>query len=455
MELKRPSFYNNYIIYTASYNGRDNIYALNRQSGEISRVTSSRFGASDAFVSEKNKVMIYSDYTANGYNIAKTSLDTTTWKKITVPSHSPFPLAEKLSEQEGFIYNPDSVPKIDYPSRPYRKLLNKVNIHSWAPLGVDIQNFTAAPGITVFSQNLLETTVITAGYLYNRNEKTGRVFMNLSDESRYIAFDLNIDYGNRADTGIYTLNETIPERWNEFNVSPGIRLPLYWTRGPWIRKLSAAVNMNFKFLKMDKGIPVKFDDNILIAPTYSLLASNELKTSYRDIYPRWSQKFEVIYAHTPFGKNSNSIFSGQLTFDLPGLSAHHGMRIYAGYQKKNAETYPFQDYLTFPRGYSEINRKEISSFSAMYTMPLFYPDWRIKYFTYLKRIKASLFYDLARSTDILNPDTFSSAGIDLTFDLNLFNIILPLEAGIRYAYLIETGKLHSGFIFAVNFGSMY
>jgi hypothetical protein len=455
MEMKRPSFYRNFIIYTASYDGRDNIYALNRETHEIFRITSSRFGVSDAFVSENEDAIICTDYTVEGYNIVKVQLDTTKWERISVPSHSAFTLAEKLTQQEGFIYNSDSVPKITYPSKPYKKILNKINIHSWAPVGLDIQNISAAPGITLFSQNLLETTVLSTGYLYYRNEKSSLVFMNLSDEGRYTAIDFRLEYATRADTGIYTDNETIPEKWKEFNISPGFRIPLYWTRGPWIRKLSAAINVNFKFLEMEEEIPVEFRDEVIIAPGYTLLASNELKTSYRDIYPRWSQEIQVNYNHTPFGTNQNSIFAGQLKFDMPGIFVHHGFRLYIGYQKKLAETYPFQDYIVFPRGYSEIFGEEISSYSAMYTLPLFYPDWRIKYFTYLKRVKASLFYDRAKSTDNLKTDFFSSAGIDLTFDFNLFNVIVPLEAGVRSAYLIEAGKPSFGFLFSLNFGGMY
>jgi hypothetical protein len=455
LEIKRPSFYGNFIIYTASYNGRDNIYALDRNTREIFRITTARFGSSDASVSEKENAIIYSDYSADGYNIVKLHLDPAKWEKINVTTESPFPLARELTKQEGFIYNHDSVPKIVYPSRPYNKLLNKINVHTWAPIGIDIQNFEVAPGFTLFSQNLLETTVISAGFLYNQNERTGRVFMNLSDESKYSAIDLNIDYGNRADTGMYTLDKIIPEKWKELNITPGLRLPLYWTSGPWIRILKAAAYVNFKFLKMDKEIPVKFDDTEIVAPGYSFLFSNKLKMSYRDIYPQWSQELQLDFGHTPFGKNKNSIFSGQITFDMPGFSSHHGFRLYAGYQKKTAETYPFQDYLIFPRGYSNINRKEVSTYSAMYTMPLFYPDRRIRYFTYLKRVKVSFFYDLARSSDNLKPDSFSSAGADLSFDFNLFNIIVPLEAGIRSAYLIESNKAHFGFLFAVNFGGMY
>jgi len=54
-------------------------------------------------------------------------------EKTSIPEKSAFPLAEKLTQQENFIYNSDSVPKIEYASKPYRKALNLFNFHSWDP----------------------------------------------------------------------------------------------------------------------------------------------------------------------------------------------------------------------------------------------------------------------------------------------------------------------------------
>ncbi len=76
MEMKRPSLYLNYILYTASYNGKDNIYAFNRDTKEIFRITSARFGASDAFVADDKSSIIYSNYTADGYKLVREKTDT-------------------------------------------------------------------------------------------------------------------------------------------------------------------------------------------------------------------------------------------------------------------------------------------------------------------------------------------------------------------------------------------
>ena len=454
MEMKRPSFYRNYILYTASYNGKDNIYAFDISTKDIFRVTSARFGASDAFVTNDQSI-IYSNYTSDGYELVRKKLDATTWNKIYVPAKSAFPLAEKLTEQENFIFNTDSVPKIKYESRPYRKVLNLFNIHSWAPVGIDMQNFTAAPGVTLLSQNLLGTTVTALGYQYNRNEKTGRYYLSVANESLYPAIDVSVDYGGRKDTGVYTENDSIPEKWDEFNLSAGFRLPLNWTHNYWIRSFQPGAGLTYKYLNMDESIPITFDHENIISAFYSLIASNEKKTSQRDIYPRWSQLLELNYNNTPFESSPNSIFAAQLTMDFPGIGRHHGLRFYGGYQKRIEDFYPFSDFIIYPRGYTDIKRDEIYSFSAMYTMPLFYPEWQVGHLLYFKRFKTTVFYDFAKSTDDLQPQLFSSVGLDLTSDFSFLNFIAPLDAGLRSIYIPDTGKVKFEILFSLNFGGMY
>ncbi|MDP4223426.1 MAG: hypothetical protein Q8868_08940, partial [Bacteroidota bacterium] len=147
MEIKRPSLWNNYILYTASYNGKDNIYALDTTTKEVLQVTSARFGASDAVLTNDRRSILYSNYTSSGYEIVKQLLNPHEWKKIIVPEHSAFPLAEKLTKEEGFIFNTDSVPKVEYKSELYNKATHVFHFHSWVPLGIDFENISASPGI--------------------------------------------------------------------------------------------------------------------------------------------------------------------------------------------------------------------------------------------------------------------------------------------------------------------
>jgi hypothetical protein len=465
MEMKRPSFYRNYILFTASYNGKDNIYAFNRNTKDVFMVTSARFGASDAFVSNDLSSMIYSNYTADGYKIVKQKLDTAMWNKISVPVKSAFPLAEALTLQENFIYNPDSVPKNKYDSKRYSKALNLFNFHSWVPVGINMQNFTyngfpditltGFPGVTLLSQNLLGTTVTSLGYIYNRNEKTSKYSLSITNESLYPVISLGIDYGGRKGMGIFPVADSIAGKWKEFNLSAGLKLPFSWTHNCWTRSFQPAIGMNYKYLDPNKNNPIEFDPFQITVVNYSLVASNILKTSQRDLLPRWSQKLELNFNNTPFNINDNSFFAAQLTMDLPGFGKHHGLHLYGAYQKKTETNYSFSDVIFFPKGYTSIFENEIYSFSAMYSMPLFYPEWEIKNLMYFKRFKTAFFYDYAKNTNPLFPRSFSSIGLDLTSDFSLFNLIAPLDFGLRLIYIPETGGMKIEPLISLNFAAMY
>jgi len=455
LEIKRPSFYGNHVIYNASYNGTDNIYALDRMTHRIFQVTSARFGASDACLTNDQSGIIYSNYTADGYQLVKEPLVPEEWKKITVPVRSAFPLAEKLTQQENFIFNTDSVPKVEYESKPYRKAGNLFNFHSWAPIGIDFQNATVSPGVTLLSQNLLGTNITTLGYLWDRNQRTGKYFLSMTNESFFPAIDFNLDYGGRRDIKINASNDSIPASWKELNISAGLRLPLKWTHNFWTRTFQPSISLNYKNLKMDESVPMNFIHEQIIAVKYALTATNLMKTSLRDLYPRFGQQLQLNFNNTSFETGFNSIFAGQATMDFPGIARHHGLRLYGAYQKKTENDYTFSDYIILPRGYEQIFRNEIASFSAIYSMPLFSPDWQLNHFMYVKRVKTAVFYDYARSADQMLPRVFSSTGIDLTMDFSLFNFIAPFDAGIRSIYIPETGKMKFQVLFSINLNSIY
>jgi len=74
-EISQPYFRAPYIYFTGSWSGISNIYALSMEDASIYMVTSSRFGALDAFISEDGRSMVYVDYTADGYRIVGQPID--------------------------------------------------------------------------------------------------------------------------------------------------------------------------------------------------------------------------------------------------------------------------------------------------------------------------------------------------------------------------------------------
>jgi hypothetical protein len=452
--IKDPSFYKNYVIFTASFTGIDNIYAVDRKTHVVYKVTSSRFGASDASTTVGRDGIVFSDYTADGSQLAEEIPDTASWKRFVLPEVSPFPMASILSKQENFIFNSDSVPKTEYPVKKYRKGLNLFNFHSWAPLSVDAQNVSASPGVTFLSQNLLSSSFTKIGYSYDLNQETGKYYLTYTYEGLYPAIDLNADYGLRR--SVYMdKKDTIPFKWNELNLSATVRLPLFWTHNAWYQGFQPSVGSTYKYLKMDKSSPLQFIHDRISTMEYSVYAYNQFKTSYRDLYPRWGQFIQFNFNNTPFGSGYNSILAGQAIFYFPGILKHHGLRLYGGYQKRTVDYYIFSDIITYPRGYTGINLDQSASLSATYAFPLFYPDWRIGPVIYIKRFKTAAFYDYAWGLDQAPYSHYSSTGLDLTMDFNVLSFIAPFEAGLRTMYLPESGSFQFQFLFSIDINSIY
>jgi hypothetical protein len=450
-EIKRPSFFRDYVLFTASYSGINNIYAINRSSHEIFKITSSRFGASDASVAADQSCIFYSDYTSDGNRLVSAKLEPGLWQKFSPNEAKPFPMAEIMTKQENFIFNTDSVPKIKYPEKPYSKGLNLFNFHSWMPLGLDIQNVKVSPGVTLLSQNLLGTSNTTLGYAYNRNQETGKYFLQYTYEGLYPAIDLNADYGHNR-TNINRSGKTIPIMWEEINLNTTFRLPLRWYYNDWIQRIQPSVGFSYKYRKMEKPDTLRFTQERIKSMNYTLTASNLLKSSYRDIYPSWGQLIRINFSHDLLTPGDNSIFSGEANFYFPGIAKHHSLQLYAAYQKK---TDYYNGIIIYPRGYIHIYDNNLESFSATYSMPLFYPDWQIGPVLFIKRFKAAVFYDYARGMDQVPYKIYASTGLDLTMDLNILSFIAPFDTGLRAIYSPESGNFVFQFLFNVSINSIY
>ena len=81
-EIGNPVFFGDYVLYKSSLDGVVNIYAVETASGRRYRVTSSKFGADFPAISPDRTKLLYSDYTAQGYNLEELPLDPATWKRV-------------------------------------------------------------------------------------------------------------------------------------------------------------------------------------------------------------------------------------------------------------------------------------------------------------------------------------------------------------------------------------
>lgn len=450
-ELKKPVFCNNFLVFTASFNGIDNLYALDPASGKLFRITRSRFGATDPAYCPSTQELVFADYSSDGYRIVSIPVDTTSWMPVSLPEKPDFPLADALSEQEKFIFQPDSVPDTSYSVKPYRKGLHTFNPHSWEPFYLDLNNYKITPGALLLSQNILGTSSVQAGYSWNINERTGKYLLKWTYTGLYPAFDLSADYGTRrktihagtvAETGIL---------WHEFNLALAAYLPLKWTHNRWYRGVQPKISGSLT--SIDRGFyyaPGATIDRNFLTLDYSVSVYNQEKMSHRDLFPRWGQTAAIAFRNSPFNTPVHSQFAAEGRLYFPGLFRHHSISIYAGYQEARETYYAYSDRIDFPKGYTGINSTKILSLSLFYALPLFYPDWCIAPVIYVKRFRTAVFYDHALLFDWNPVKNINTAGIDLIADFHIIGYFVPMEAGLRTMYLSETGRVQFRFLFAIH-----
>jgi len=457
-EIVTPAMFQNYVLFVGAYSGIDNIYALDVETKEIFQVTSSRFGIASPAVSPDGKHIIYSDYTSKGFDIVEIDFNPDSWLPLEKITDNSIKLYEAISKQESFVLNSKDVPNKEHITKKYRKGQHLFNFHSWAPVSIDIDNISMNPGVTVMSQNKLSTMFTIFGYDYDRNEEAGTHYADVSYRAWYPVIDGRIEYGKRDANYISDdKKDTIPYYWDQINTSVGIRLPLSFTRNKYYRGIQPQVRMNFLRYDYDTARSPRLNfggEDVLKLNiiTYRLFGYNQLKTSEKDMYPKWGQTIDFIYNYNPLDKqDTSSIISLEATLYFPGLFKHHGLKIYGGIQNKQIEGYHFLDIVNYPRGYVKQNNDEIKSVSVNYKFPLLYPDKRLGSLVYLKRIKSNLFYDYAEASIDSTHTFYRSMGVELTSDMHLLRFLAPFDIGVRSIYMPSINDVRFELLFAVRF----
>lgn len=106
-----------------------------------------------------------------------------------------------MAAQEPGIVEFTNVDTLGYISKPYRKAAHLINLHSWAPVSLDMESFGFYPGFSVVSQNKLGTAEAMMGYKWKTQERTGQAYLNFEYRGWYPIFRLEgIPAGVRRNT---------------------------------------------------------------------------------------------------------------------------------------------------------------------------------------------------------------------------------------------------------------
>ncbi len=446
IDISKAIYWKDYVLYQAAYSGISNIYALHPPTQNIYQLTSSAFGAHAPQVWKQQ--LLYSEYTANGNQIALATLDSKLWKPLADVENTNYQLAEILHQQEDTLLLSESIPKTNYEISKYSKFGHLINPHSWGPFTFSADNYGFKPGVSVSSQNKLSTLVLSLGYEYDINYQEGTYFADANYLGWYPAINLHTDYGFRERLAHDNQRDsTFVLSYHETNIRTGIYIPLFFSTGNWYQRIQPQINFEYKQLDvLNHGVNLHKSNYKTL--DYSFSFSNYQRSAKQAVYPKWGQQLYFLYKQSPFDE-SGDLFAFSSLFYFPGLFKHQGLRLYLGYQKRKGDADFYNNQISYPRGYNDLSFNESGSYKIDYKLPLAYPDYNLSSLIYLKRITLAVFYDEVRGSGG-EKDQYRSIGKDLLFEMHFLRSFVPFEIGLRSVYLIDDKSSYFGFLGSIN-----
>lgn len=424
------------IFFSSSYRGSDETWAFIESRNKAYRVAINPTGFYQAVYDARQKRLIASNFTADGYRLAAVQNTSLPWYPVDA-KEEPLPdiYAVKALEQENYK-TLENIPTRDFAVQKYHKAFNLLNFHSWRPDYSD-PDFT----VTLLGENVLNTMQTELYYNYNRNERSHRAGGNAIYGGWYVqpligasqTWDrsvlLNRTPSSNRDTAVL---------YNEFNANAGLRLPLNFSSGKQYRFLTATATVNNQHVN-GTGLYKRF----IRSQSFnywqgSLQYSGQVQQAVQHIYPRWAQTLLLQYRSTLNRVTANQFLAYGSVY-LPGFQANHNIIFTAAYQQRDTlNQYTFTNNFPFSRGYSGVDFPRMFRLGSNYHFPLFYPDWGVGNIVYFKRIRANAFYDYTwvKSLRTQNTFTFNSAGAEIFFDTKWWNQ-QDVSFGIRYSRLLD------------------
>ncbi len=459
-----PSFVNissvftagRYICFRSDHAGKDDLFALDRYSRGLYRLTSSRFGAFDGSFSTGSDQLVYSDYSAYGYNLVTARFDPveTGAGKLQDPCAGTLPYllaSHEKGKMSGAVHD-SSI----WQSAPYRKGLNLFRFHSWSPFYYDysdlnIEGQSVYPGVSILSQNLLNTAKTFIGYSYRGGRHV--THGNLIYKGWYPVLEAGFDYGDEplVFTGRDTLGPQNGISYGRLNLKGAAYLPLNLSSGRYVGRLEPWMRISYRNDLYHYEEEDLYKKGMTTIETM-LLAYRYRRRSYRDIAPPWGQVFRWRRIGSPFeSENLGTINAVEVTFWFPGLMPHHSIRLDAAGQAQDPVKYYYTGVVSFPPGYEREKSDRLRLISGKYSFPFLYPDLSLPGVLYLKRLHAGVFagggvnslrgYNATTRRIEWQDERLFSYGADITASFHLFRLVFPFNMSIGFAHIPEREKI--------------
>jgi hypothetical protein len=469
--ITSPVYKDGHLYFESGLNGTNNLYSLDTSTGKAYRLTSARFGAFQPALSPGGDTLFFADYQAKGYRIASMPHDRLAREEADFSQPLRFTMAETLAGQEDFKLGESALKPVDFQPRPYSKASGLFHIHSWAPVYYSVNDilsgsstdFTsiAKPGVTLLSQNALNTAITQTAWYYSDGYHHGMI--DFLYKGWFPVIRLNMDYGGKASDIRWTKNNegqiqlagyptgrTLLEGWLQ------VYLPLNLITNHYVRGIQPAVNYYFTNNAYQQyGKPVMAYFQYLLS---ELRFYNYRRMAPSHILPRLGFQLRLQHLNIPFNSaNFGQLYAARLTTYWPGIMPGHSLMLRAAWQYQTGEGKPLyvpRQLIESPRGHSYMYRtRQQAALKADYAFPILSPDLSLGPVAYFRRLRANLFYDLTYNEENSGSGwaAQSSYGADIIMDWNALRISFPLTTGIRIAKPTSNASPRIESLLSVNF----
>ena len=473
--LKDFGSYGEELIFTCDRTGVNELYHLDPQDRKLTRKTSIRHGGESFTYSPDGQWLYFSSQTVKGKMIYRARTSDLLDEKADFTQRHEYMLAEALTAQEraaaarertvcpeegapgaeisdasGSEGNSDEA-DFSKPKR-YRKFPHMFNVHSWAPLYVNVDNImnisydrvyeAASLGATGIIQNRLSTAVGEFGYSahkdpYNPSKWRHSGHARLTYSGLYPILEAEVDFNDRAALqynmyGYLMDNGTSLSMVSRELTTPSLQasfkayVPFDLSSGGWYRGVIPQIgysisndflNNSLVYLSTMKEdgylegmgpifVGARYGDNkIMQYATCSLRAYTMMGTPNSAVYPRWGIGTELgAWANLNGAVWFSPMAYAYIYGYVPGFIRSHGIRLSAMYQTKISDS-PFGQNITsiLPRGFTRsaslksalgVQKDAMLKLSTDYAMPIYIGDLSLMdSFLYIKRLVVTPHFD--------------------------------------------------------------
>jgi hypothetical protein len=442
--IARPTPSGAHVLFGSPRSGLDNIWAVDTATRVLYRVSSRKFGAYHPAISPAGTRLLFSDYTASGYEIASMPIDASAWlTDSSVPRH-PILFADSVVAQEAALTTQRTgsrpgagVERERWPVSPYRGWSRLIDFHS---LSIAPTSDGLNAGLVLESRKC--SILCPIGGVVNVDEGTGALEAGMSYAGLPVIVDAALRLGSRASTYTDSAGADRAFSWKEQSATLAARLPLTRLFGQQRQSLTASAAIGLTEIR-DQPVAFLFENNNgrFVPVSYRATASHVRAAAFRDLF-QTGVSVSLAYRHTPFSTPYRShLLGARGTLVLPALP-NHAMVIDGGHQEQRRDTYEFASEIGVPRGFRNRYHDRLSRVGISYHLPLLYPDLAVGPLVYSRRVQGAAFADAGRGSDRTGPSVvnYRSVGVELTTDLAFFGTRSTTRLGVRFSQRLTGDK---------------